>query len=92
MTTLQSLQAILKANFDLTPEVLQPSANLEDLAIDSLSVIEVMFAIEDEFKITVPSKGGKLQAEIRTIGDLVAFVDHLIAEQHPGIAGGASAT
>ena len=92
MTTLQSMQAILKANFDLAPEVLQPSAKLEDLAIDSLSVIEVMFAVEDEFKVTVPSKSMKLQAEIRTIGDLVAFVDQLIAEQHPAIAGGAVAT
>ena len=92
MTTLQSMQAILKANFDLAPEVLQPSAKLEDLAIDSLSVIEVMFAVEDAFKVAVPSKSMKLQAEIRTIGDLVAFVDQLIAEQHPAIAGEAVAT
>ena len=54
MTTLQSVQAIFKANFDLAPEVLQPDANLEDLEIDSLSMIEVLFAVEDEFKITVP--------------------------------------
>ncbi len=60
MTTLQSMQAILKANFDLAPEVLQSSTQLEDLAIDSLSVIEVMFAVEDEFKVTVPAKSMKL--------------------------------
>jgi acyl carrier protein len=90
MTTLQSVQGILHANFELTPEVLQPDAKLEDLAIDSLSVIEVMFAVEDAFKVTVPSKSMKLQAEIRTIGDLVAYVDALIAEQHPALAGGAA--
>jgi acyl carrier protein len=90
MTTLQSVQGILHANFELTPEVLQPDAKLEDLAIDSLSVIEVMFAVEDVFKVTVPSKSMKLQAEIRTIGDLVAYVDALIAEQHPALAGGAA--
>lgn len=88
MTTLQSVQAILQANFNLAPEVLQPEAKLEDLAIDSLSVIEVMFALEDEFKVTVPSEPAALQTGIKTVGDLVAYVDKLIAEQHPAGAGG----
>ena len=88
MTTLQSVQAILQANFNLAPEILQPEAKLEDLAIDSLSVIEVMFALEDEFKVTVPSEPAALQTGIRTVGDLVAYVDRLIAEQHPADAGG----
>ena len=92
MTTLQSMQAILKANFDLAPEVLQSSARLDELAIDSLSVIEVMFAVEDKFKVIVPSKNMRLLAEIKTIRDLVAYVDALIAEQHPALAGGAAAS
>jgi len=92
MTTLQTVQGILQASFELAPEVLQPDARLEDLAIDSLSVIEVMFAVEDQFKIVVPSKSMKLLADIKTIRDLVAYVDALIAEQHPAVAGGAVAT
>jgi acyl carrier protein len=92
MATLQTIQALLKANFDLAPEILQPYAKFEDLDIDSLSVLEVMFAIEDEFKITVPSKSMKLQAEIQTVGDLVAYVDDLIAKQHPPKVEGAMAS
>jgi acyl carrier protein len=92
MTTLQSVQALLKANFDLASEVLQPEAKLEDLAIDSLSVIEVMFAVEDEFKVTVPSEPAALQTRMKTVGDLVAFVDRLVAEQHPALAGGETAS
>lgn len=92
MTTLQSVQTILKANFDLTPEVLQPEAKLEDLAIDSLAVIEVMFEVEEEFKITVPSESAAMQTQMKTLGDLVAYVDQLIAEQHPANAGGEVAT
>lgn len=83
MTTLQSVQAILKANFDLSPDVLQPEAKLEDLAIDSLSVIEVMFSVEETFKVTVPSEPVALQGQMKTIGDLVAYVDKLVAEQSP---------
>ena len=85
MTTLQSIQAILKANFGLAPEVLQPEAKLVDLAIDSLSVIEVLFAVEDAFKVTVPSESAALQVQLNTVGDLVAYVDKLVAEQHPAM-------
>ena len=91
MTTLQSLQAILKDNFDLAPEVLQPDAKLEDLEIDSLSMIEVLFAVEDEFKITVPPEPAAWRSQMITVGDLVAYVDRLIAEQHPAIAAGEAA-
>ena len=92
MTTLQSVQGILKKNFDLAPEVLQPEAKLDDLAIDSLAVIEVMFEVEEEFKITVPSEPAAMQSRIKTLGDLVAYIDQLIAAQHPAGAAGEAAT
>ena len=87
MTTLESVQAILKTNFDLSSEVVQPESRLEDLAIDSLAVIEVMFAVEDEFKVTVPSEPAALQEQMKTVGDLVAYIDRLVAEQRPLRAG-----
>ena len=88
MTTLQSVQALLKANFDLAPETLQPEAKLADLAIDSLAVLEVLFAVEDAFKVTVPSEPAALHVQMTTVGDLVAYVEKLVAEQHPAIVGG----
>lgn len=88
MTTLQSLQRIFKANFDLAPETLQREAVLEDLEIDSLAMIEVLFAVEDEFKIVVPHEPAAWQGETRTFGDLVDYVDKFIAAQHPARAGG----
>jgi acyl carrier protein len=92
MTTLQSVQAILKANFHLSPDALQPEVRLEDLAIDSLAVVEVLFAVEDEFKVKVPSEPVASQAQMKTIGDLVAYVDKLVAEQHLAPAKGESAS
>jgi acyl carrier protein len=87
MTTLQSIQGIFKANFDLAPEVLQREAVLEDLAIDSLSMIEVLFAIEEEFKIAIPQDPAAWRGETRTLGDLVDYVDKLVTAQHPATAG-----
>ena len=87
MTTLQSMQAIFKANFGLAPEVLQREANLDDLKIDSLSMIEVLFAVEDEFKITAPAEHAAWRSQMKTLGDLVDYVDTLIAEQLPAKVG-----
>ncbi|MEO7760709.1 MAG: phosphopantetheine-binding protein [Casimicrobiaceae bacterium] len=86
MTTLNAIRDILQADFDLAPNALQPEARLEDLAIDSLAVIEVMFAVEDKFHITVPAEPAAVQGELKTLGDLVAYIDRLIAEQHPSPA------
>ena len=82
MTTLQSIQALLATNFDLAPDAVQPDARLEDLAIDSLAVVEVLFAVEDAFKVTVPPEPMTLQTRMQTVADLVAYVDELVAAQH----------
>ena len=83
MNTLDAIREILLANFDVTADSLQPEAKLADLAIDSLAVIEVLFEVEDRFKITIPSAPAATQSQLGTIDDLVAYIDRLIAEQHP---------
>ncbi|MEO8741131.1 MAG: acyl carrier protein [Casimicrobiaceae bacterium] len=83
MTTLQILHRILKTNFDLEPDALTPDARLADLEIDSLATVEVLFAVEDEFKVTVPPEPAAQQTRLETVGDLVAYVDRLVAEQAP---------
>jgi acyl carrier protein len=63
--------------FDLKPEDLTPEATLESLGLDSLSVIEFTFNLEDELKITMPEE----RVELKTLQDVVNLVDKLIAEQ-----------
>ena len=86
MTTFESMQAPLKAQFDLAPDVLQPDTALKDLDVDSLSMVEILFAVEDEFKVVVPSEPAEWQSQMRTFGDLVEYVDKLVAAQLPAVA------
>lgn len=65
-------------NFELDEAELQPDRQLETLGLDSLSVIEFMFVLEDEFKIKLSDE----RVEIKTIQDIVTIVDRLVAEQH----------
>jgi acyl carrier protein len=79
MTTLARLQTILIKNYpSLQREALTPDALLEELEIDSLGVTELFFSIEDEFKLSVPYDS----VDLKTIGDVVGYIDRLIAEQY----------
>lgn len=82
MTTLQKLQVIFKDDLGIAPEVLPLDANLAALDIDSLSKIEILFAIEDEFRITIPSEPASWGDQILTVGDLADYVDRLVDAQH----------
>lgn len=81
MTTLERLQALLQKDLDLAPERLVPDARLEDLDIDSLRLIEILFEVEDAFAITVPTGEGELRARLVTVGDLAAYIDSLVAQK-----------
>ncbi len=77
MTTYERMQAILTNDYNMPAEKLAPDARLEDLGVDSLGVLELLFRIEDEFHIKIPSD----QVNLATIGDVVDYVDRLAAAQ-----------
>ena len=78
MTTLERLQKIIVKNFELKPEDLKANASLESLGLDSMSTIDLLFSIEDEFNIQVSRE----PVELKMIQDVVDYIDRLIAEQH----------
>lgn len=77
MSSLQTIQAMMVKQFDLKLEDLTPDATLEGLGLDSLSVIEFTFNLEDELKITMPEE----RVELKTLQDVVNLVDKIVAEQ-----------
>ena len=60
------------------------SATLEDLGIDSLGVVESIFAIEEEFDIEVPFNAnapGESEFDISSVATIISAVETLVAEQ-----------
>jgi acyl carrier protein len=51
--------------------------NLEDLGIDSFDGINLLFALEDEFKIIIPNEG----KELKTVQEIVFGMEKLIKKQ-----------
>lgn len=56
-------------------EEIQPTSRLvEDLGADSLDVVELIMAFEDEFNITLEDEDA---AKLKTIGDIVTYINNL---------------
>ncbi|MDC0860290.1 acyl carrier protein [Planktomarina temperata] len=60
------------------------TATLEELGIDSLGVVESIFAIEEEFDIEVPFNANAPQESefnISSVATIISAVETLVAEQ-----------
>jgi acyl carrier protein len=71
-------QAVLETS-DVTLD-----STLEDLGIDSLGLVESIFAIEEEFDITVPfnaNEPNKSDFDISCVSKIVEGVERLVKEQ-----------
>ncbi|MDR0415976.1 MAG: acyl carrier protein [Propionibacteriaceae bacterium] len=44
---------------------------VDDLGVDSLSMVEIIYACEDKFGVTIPEEESKT---LQTVGDAVAYI------------------
>jgi acyl carrier protein len=66
----------------LDPEAIKPETTLDDLGLDSLALVEVVFGIEEAFDISVPFNANEPKAsdfDISKVSQIVAGVKSLIA-------------
>ena len=75
--TLKRIQTMLGQQYQLAPERLGPDQPLADLGIDSLTTIEFMFTLEDEFSIRLSDE----KAAIETVNDIAKLVDAMLQKK-----------
>ncbi len=69
----------------LEPGDVTMTSTLEDLGIDSLGLVESIFAIEEAFDISVPfnaNQPDESDFDISSVAAIVKAVEGLVAEQH----------
>ena len=76
METLARIKQLAAKEFSLDPGKLDPAAPLDALGIDSLSFIEFMFKVEEEFGVSVSDEELK---GIKTLADLERLVGAALA-------------
>ena len=76
--------AIIAEQAVLEPSDVGLEMSLDDLGIDSLGLVEAIFAIEEAFDISVPFNANepeKSQFDISTVAAIVQAVEGLVAQK-----------
>lgn len=69
------LIAIIQQEKTIADDLLKPETNLADAGIDSLDSLTILFAIEEEFRISIPDERARA---METFGDMLAMVEDLV--------------
>jgi len=57
---------------------IQMSDKLEDLGLESLDAVEMIFELEEKFDVTIPYNANDSRMEFETVGDVVKAVQGLL--------------
>lgn len=77
MSSLIEIQELIQKKYGLDPSTLDPHASLRGHGIDSLTLVEFLFAVEDHYGISVPEK----YSDVDTLAALADAVDEIRASQ-----------
>ncbi|WP_437944031.1 acyl carrier protein [Sorangium sp. So ce281] len=84
----REVRTIIAERCGMSVDAVTPDLSLEGgLGVDSLALIEVNVALEERFQIVAPDFAAPDQAQISTVGDVIAFVEAQLAAR--GGRGGA---
>lgn len=68
----------------LEPSDVSPGSTMESLGIDSLGLVESIFAIEEAFDVTIPFNANAPQEsdfDITNVGTIIADIEKLVASK-----------
>jgi len=85
MTVIQSQVINILASYSSLPcEQILLTAPLENIGIDSLALVEIIFDIEEQFDISVPDEStlASKQLPLSTVQDVLNLVNLLLNEQN----------
>lgn len=80
MSVLEQVINIVAKQLDKDPSEFAESTDLQEAGFESLDVIEMIFNLEDEFKIDIPFNANETApSQMRSVGDIARLVETLLA-------------
>jgi len=79
--TFEVVAEVLQQQFHVEPEKIAPDSSLQALGLDSLSLMEFVFAIEDRFELRIPEERLDPRQSQLTLTDLCAALDEGVANR-----------
>lgn len=89
MSLAEDITALIARAAGVEPDQLQPQTRLDDLGLDSVAVVELIFALEEWFDISIPfNPAGASPDEAgfdpTSLGSVIASINALIARERCG--------
>jgi len=75
MSSLKELQDLIHEKYGIDPATLDPHASMREKGLDSLALVEFLFAVEDHFHINMPDA----DSNVDTLAQLAEVVDKVRA-------------
>src|SRR5499427_7113020 len=68
----EKVKDIIVEQLGVNPEQVTPQASfIEDLGADSLDIVELVMAFEEEFSVEVPDEDAE---KLQTVGDVIKYI------------------
>ena len=74
-TVAQRVIRVIATNKKMAPEELSPATRFEDLKMDSLDALNMIFALEEEFDIDIPNEEA---AKMKSVDEAIHGVEELL--------------
>jgi acyl carrier protein len=75
----EKVKDIIVEQLGVNPEQVTPAASfIEDLGADSLDIVELVMAFEEEFSVEVPDEDAE---KLQTVGDVVKYIEEKASKQ-----------
>ena len=71
---LEKIKSIVSEQLNISPDKITPESSIIDaLGADSLDVVELVMALEENFGVEIPDEEAE---KISTIGDIVTYIEN----------------
>ena len=75
----EKVKDIIVEQLGVNPEQVTPTASfIEDLGADSLDIVELVMAFEEEFSVEVPDEDAE---KLQTVGDVIKYIEERAKQQ-----------
>lgn len=85
----EKILSIIAREAAMEPAEVRPDMTLEELGLDSLGLVEMIFAIEETFGVSVPfnaNEPSQSEFDISSVGAIVRAVERLVSGPQAALA------
>jgi len=71
----EKVRSLIVEQLDIDEDKITPETTFEDIDADSLDVVELVMALEEEFDLEIPDEAVE---NIKTVGDIINYIEENI--------------